>query len=151
MERLPDTLTSMNNLALLLKDQGKLEEAEPLHRADLEGRREVLGERHRDTLVSTGNYTDLLRQMGRLAEARSVLGDAVAVAEEVWEARHEDTLIIRAMAARLLSAEGDVQGTEGLAQVVAVMEEVLGLDNPQTHKYAAALGELRAGGAHAVS
>ena len=111
----------------------------------------MLGERHPNTLISTGNYTDLLREMGRLAEARSVLGDAVAVAEEVWVARHVETLVIRAKAARLLAAEGDAQGTEGLGQVVAIMEEVLGLDHPQTHKYAAALGELRAGGAHAVS
>ena len=68
--------------------------------------------------------------MGRLAEARSVLGDAVAVAEEVEGARHVSSLVIRAKAARLLAAEGDTQATEGLAQVVPAMEEVLGSDHP---------------------
>ena len=37
-ERHPATLNSMNNLAVLLQAQGKLEEAEPLYRAALEGR-----------------------------------------------------------------------------------------------------------------
>ena len=34
----PSTLTSINNFAELLKDQGKLEEAEPLYREALNGR-----------------------------------------------------------------------------------------------------------------
>ena len=39
----PDTLTSVNNLSLLLQDQGKLEEAEPLLREALDGRRSPSG------------------------------------------------------------------------------------------------------------
>jgi len=34
----PDTLTSVNNLALVLRDQGKYEEAEKINRRALEGR-----------------------------------------------------------------------------------------------------------------
>ena len=37
----PDTLTSVNNLAALLKAQGRLEEAEPLFREAVEGSREA--------------------------------------------------------------------------------------------------------------
>jgi len=51
----PDTLSSINNLGLLLKGQGKLSEAESLFRVALEGRRGTLGDTHPDTLVSINN------------------------------------------------------------------------------------------------
>merc|ERR1719442_303056 len=43
-ERHPDTLVLMDCIAGLLTDQGDLEGAEPLFRAALQGRREVLGD-----------------------------------------------------------------------------------------------------------
>jgi Flp pilus assembly protein TadD len=39
----PSTLTSMSNLALVLDDRGKYEEAEQIHRQALELRAKVLG------------------------------------------------------------------------------------------------------------
>ena len=42
----PDTLTSMNNLAEVLTDQGKYEAAEEMHRQVLELREKVLGLEH---------------------------------------------------------------------------------------------------------
>src|SRR4051794_20331601 len=39
--RHPNTLQSMNNLAVLYKDQGRYAEAEPLYREALQGRREA--------------------------------------------------------------------------------------------------------------
>jgi hypothetical protein len=48
----PDTLTRMNNLALVLGKQGKYEEAEAMHRQTLELREKVPGEEHPDTDMS---------------------------------------------------------------------------------------------------
>ena len=45
----PDTLESLNNLAMLIQDQGKLDEAELLCREALEGRRAQLGVSHPNT------------------------------------------------------------------------------------------------------
>ena len=42
----------MSNLAGLLKDQGKVDEAEPLARESLAARKETLGDRHPSTLTS---------------------------------------------------------------------------------------------------
>ena len=42
----------MSNLAMLLENQGKLDEAEPLVRDELAACKETLGDRHPDTLVS---------------------------------------------------------------------------------------------------
>ena len=51
----PDTLTSINNMAALMKSQGKLAEAEPLVSEALAGFREILGNKHPNTLVSINN------------------------------------------------------------------------------------------------
>ena len=45
----------MNNLALVLSDQGKYEEAEEMHRQTLGLSETVLGKEHPDTLTSMNN------------------------------------------------------------------------------------------------
>jgi Flp pilus assembly protein TadD len=64
-------LTSRNNLATVLRDLGRLEEAEVEHRAVLEIRRRVLGEEHPDTLTSRNNLASVLNGLGRLEEAEA--------------------------------------------------------------------------------
>ena len=61
-----ETLTSVDKLTVLLQDQGKLGEAEPLMRKAMNARREVLGDRHRDTLTSINNLTMLLQDQGKV-------------------------------------------------------------------------------------
>jgi hypothetical protein len=51
-EEHPDTLTSMNNLALTLRAQGDLDGALRLLRKCLSGRRKVLGENHSNTAAT---------------------------------------------------------------------------------------------------
>ena len=46
----PKTLTSINNLAVLLKDRRKYADAEPLYHKAIAGRRRELGDAHPDTL-----------------------------------------------------------------------------------------------------
>lgn len=57
------TLDSVDNLALLLEDQGKLADAEPMYRRSLEARERTLGAGHADTLASANNSAWLLRAM----------------------------------------------------------------------------------------
>lgn len=65
----PDTLTSVNNLGLVLDSQGKYEEAEAMHRWALEAREEVLGREHPDTLTSLNNLGNVLNRQGKYEEA----------------------------------------------------------------------------------
>ncbi len=74
----PDTLASLNNLALLYKKQGRYEEAEPLHIQALEKCRAVLGEDHPDTLGSLNNLAALYGSQGRYAEAEPLYVQALA-------------------------------------------------------------------------
>ena len=60
-EEHPDTLGSMNNLALTIKAQGDLVSAQRLHERVLGVITRVLGEEHPDTLTSIGNLAETLR------------------------------------------------------------------------------------------
>ena len=51
-EEHPETLTSANNLAAVLRKQAELLEAARIHRATLETQKRVLGEDHPETLAS---------------------------------------------------------------------------------------------------
>ena len=131
------TSWQINNLGVLLKNMGKLEEARPLLEEALQARRETLGDRHPATLITIGNLAELLRATGALVEAEAVLGNTVGVAQEVFGSNHMHTLVITAKAARLQHAQpgGAAAGKELLAATVARMGEVLGEDHQHTSKY----------------
>ena len=60
----PDTITTINNLGVLLQSQGKLEEAEPLLREALTSRRVALGEHDARTLKSARHLGMTLFHLG---------------------------------------------------------------------------------------
>jgi tetratricopeptide (TPR) repeat protein len=62
----PNTLRSMNNLALVYEDQGKYAEAEALFSQTLEIQRRVLGPEHPGTLRSMNNLASVLRRAGQV-------------------------------------------------------------------------------------
>ena len=62
---------------MLLKEQGKYDEAEPLYREALKVRRETLGDRHPDTLISINNFGGLLKNQGKYDEAEPLFREAL--------------------------------------------------------------------------
>ena len=63
----PETLLSINNMAKMLHEQGRMTEAEPLFREALTGLRQALGSRHPNTIVSLNNMATVLQaQVGGL-------------------------------------------------------------------------------------
>ena len=73
-----NTLTSVNNLALLYEAQGRYTQAEPLFKRALEGRERVLGKEHLDTVASVNNLAALYKAQGRYGEAEPLLKRALA-------------------------------------------------------------------------
>ena len=63
----------MNNLALLLQDQGQLEEAAPLYRRAPEASERTLGAEHPKTLTLVANPAPLLQHQGQLEEAAAAV------------------------------------------------------------------------------
>ena len=72
-EEHPETITALNNLGILLQDQGKMAEAEPYLREAMEKCRRVLGPDHPNTRISTINTATLLEAQGKHAEAVRLL------------------------------------------------------------------------------
>ena len=68
----PFTLTSMNNLALVLSSQGNYKEAEQIHRQELALTEKVLGKEHPDTLTSMNNLASVLSRQGNYEEAEQI-------------------------------------------------------------------------------
>jgi hypothetical protein len=64
----PDTLTSQNNLAGVLRDLGRLEESEAEYRVVVDARGRVLGTEHPDTVASRRALDAVLTKLGRLTE-----------------------------------------------------------------------------------
>ena len=62
----PDTLTSMDNLAVTRGNLGDLDGARELHEQALTARRRVLGDDHPDTLTSMNNLAETRQAVGEL-------------------------------------------------------------------------------------
>jgi tetratricopeptide (TPR) repeat protein len=65
----PGTLSSMNNLAVTYRAQGKTAEAAELHEEVLQKRRRILGDDHPDTLTTMDNLAATYQAQGKTAEA----------------------------------------------------------------------------------
>src|SRR5204862_5040250 len=68
----PDTLTSADNLALVLRSQGNYKVAENMHRRAMEFRERVLGPEHPDRLTSMDNLGVVLENQGKFEMAKEM-------------------------------------------------------------------------------
>ncbi|RYP03605.1 hypothetical protein DL764_005035 [Monosporascus ibericus] len=107
----PDTLTNIDNLALIFGNQGKYDEAEQMYRQALQLRQAgkyekaeqmhrqalalyeaVLGRKHPDMLSSMDNLTGLLNSQGKYNEAEQMHRQALALYKAVLGRKHLSTL-----------------------------------------------------------
>ena len=108
----PETLIAMNNLAVLLEAQGKLEEAESLHREAVERYRRVLGNEHESTLRSINNLSVVLQKSGKLAAAEPLRREALEGRRKSLGDDHPDTLRSINSMGGLLVAQGRIAEAE---------------------------------------
>ena len=69
----PETLRAMNDLAAVLTNQNKYEEAVQTHGQALRLREKVSGKEHPDTLLCIKKLADVLRRQGKYEEAERIL------------------------------------------------------------------------------
>src|SRR3984957_5138930 len=92
-EEHPDTLMSMNNLALTYRNQGRWKEAEVLQFSVMETSKRVSGEEHPDTLMSMNNLAVTYQEQGRWKEAEVLNVSVMETRKRVLGEGHPDTLM----------------------------------------------------------
>ena len=127
------TVKLMVCLAILLREQGKLSEAEPLCREALRVGQETLGEAHPNTLGSLNNLAILLSEQGKLSEAEPLHRKALCGLQETLGEAHPDTLSSLNNLASLLKDQGKLSEAEPLyREALRVRQETLGEAHPDT-------------------
>jgi tetratricopeptide (TPR) repeat protein len=128
-----DMATSLNNLAMLLRDQGALAQAHPLFERALAIREKQLGPEHPETAASLNNLAGSLANQGALAQARPLYERALAIREKQLGPEHPDTAASLNNLAGLLHAQGGLVEARPLYErAVAINEKQLGPEHPHT-------------------
>jgi hypothetical protein len=136
----PNTLGSMNNLAVALGDLGRHADAEALHREAFDTRRRVLGAEHPDTLTSMNHLAGLLQDLGRHADAETLHRKALDTRRRVLGVEHPDTLRSMNNLALALWNLGRHADAEALhREALDSRRRVLGAEHPDTLQSMASL------------
>jgi len=138
----PDTLASMNRLAVVYRLEGKYAKAEPLRQEFLEFRRRELGDLHPDTLNAMNNLALLYRYEGKLALAEPLYVKAV---DGFGRLKVVDTRSVGAMSnlGQLYRDEGKYAQAEQLFdEALAAAPRVYGNEAPPTTIIMSNLAEL---------
>jgi tetratricopeptide (TPR) repeat protein len=129
----PSTLTSMNNLALVLRNQGKYPEAEQIHRKVVEVSERVLGKEHPDTLTGMNNLATVLTDQGKYPEAEQMYREELEVSERVLGKEHPSTLTGMSNLALVLRDQGKYPEAEQMyREELELSERVQGKEHPDT-------------------
>ena len=131
---------ALNNLASLLRDQGKFAEAEPLARESLAIRRQVHSGEHPEVASSLSNLGLLEVELGRFVEAEAYYRECLAIRLKALGRRHPDYATAIDNLAGLLEQEGKLSEAEDLfREALAVRQAALGEKHPD---YARSLTNL---------
>ncbi len=139
----PDTLTSIDNMGVVLQAQGRLSEAERYYGEALDGRRRVLGDDHPHTLDSINNMGSLLERQGKLAEAEPYYREALDGSRRVLGDDHPDTLTSINNLGLWLQNQGRFAEAEPYhREAMEGGRRVLGDDHPDTLIWISNMGML---------
>ena len=116
----PQTLTSLNSLGLLLREEGDLKAAKPLLEEALEARRQTQGGRHPETLTALNNLGALRKAMGDLGGAERLYQEALEGRKEALGEAHPDTLTSVNNLASLYRSQGRLYEAEPLLEHAAL-------------------------------
>ena len=93
----------LDRVVALLQEHGKVEEAEPLLKEQVDGRTKKFGARHAETLDSVNNYALLLHQLGKLEEAEPYSRAKLDACRALLGEGHPDTITAVDTLSQLLS------------------------------------------------
>ncbi|KAH0555739.1 hypothetical protein GP486_006316 [Trichoglossum hirsutum] len=139
----PLTLTSVNNLALVLRERGRCELAEEMAQQALAGYKKAFGNDHPYTLTCVNNVAHLLLRQGKYDAAEEVSRQALAGRENILGGDHPAMLSSESTLLVALWKKGEVEAAERLGRRVVVgYEKALGKDHPYTLASVRSLGGI---------
>jgi hypothetical protein len=119
----PDTLTSADNLAMILGRVGEDQAARELAEDTLARRRRVQGEDHPDTLFSAFILVGQLTQLGEYQAAKELNEDILDRRRRVLGDRHPDTMGSAAFALILSGLAADPKARAAMETMKAAWSE----------------------------
>jgi tetratricopeptide (TPR) repeat protein len=126
-----NTATILNNLALLLKDTNRLEEAEPLMRRALAIDEKSYGPEHPKVAIDLNNLAALLQDTNRLAEAEPLMRRALAIDEKSYGPEHPKVAIRLNNLAQLLQDTNRLEEAEPMIRrSLSIDEKSYGPEHP---------------------
>jgi non-specific serine/threonine protein kinase/serine/threonine-protein kinase len=129
----PDTLGTMNSLAVLYWVQGRYDEAEPLFVATIAASQRVLGHDHPSTLASMHNLATLYNNRGLYDKAEPLFLETLEKHQQVLGMDHPNTLGSMNNLAFLYSVQGRYAEAEPLfLETLEAEKRALGDDDPDT-------------------
>ncbi|MEZ6317499.1 MAG: tetratricopeptide repeat protein [Phycisphaerales bacterium] len=142
----PGTLTVRGNLANVIENLGRVDEAKREQLAVLESRERALGERHPDTITSLGNLTLLCSKRGEHDEAIEYGRRATRLSSEVFGDANPNAAMCRGgLGIALKNAGGEehlLEAERHLRQCYQALAAALGADHPATRRTRETLAEL---------
>ena len=123
----------LERVVSLLQEHGKLEEAEPLCRELVAGRKAALGRRDEKYLDAVNSLALLLHQLGKFEEAEPFSKEKLAGCRAAHGDHHPDTITAIDTLSQLLSDVGKLEEALPLKrESLAVKRKVLGDRHPDT-------------------
>jgi len=104
----PALASSLNNLASLHHEQGKLDEAERLQRDALVMRKRLTKGDHPDVARSLNNLANLLRDQGNMTDAERLHKDALDMLKRMFKGDHPSLATSLSNLGLVASSQGDL-------------------------------------------
>jgi tetratricopeptide (TPR) repeat protein len=126
-----DVALTLNNLALLYKEQGKDFEAEPLYEQALSIYEKALGPDHSHVATCLNNLASLYKSQGKYAEAEPLFVQSLAICEKTLGPEHPHVGACLSNIATLYKSQGRYAEVEPLyVRALAICEKALGPEHP---------------------
>jgi tetratricopeptide (TPR) repeat protein len=129
----PDTLTSLNDLAMLFENIFQYDRALSMYEDCLARRKRILGEEHPCTLASLNNLASLLESMGQRKRALPMHEECLARSKRILGEDHPSTLISLSNLAFLIKCMGQYDRALPMYEkCLSDNKRILGEDHPCT-------------------
>jgi CHAT domain-containing protein/Tfp pilus assembly protein PilF len=116
---------SLNNMAGVWLDYGKLDEAELLYREALDVRRRLFKGNHTELAAGIHNLAGLLRTQGKLAEAEVLFRESLAMYEQLFMGDHPMKALSLVSLGRVIESQGKLSDAERLIRDALSMRQRL--------------------------